>query len=66
MRKYYTRACNFYHGSDATIYQGMFIGMRDDPSGTTVNSDWRWIDGSDADYSNWGPDEPNNGCAAWT
>lgn len=55
-------AAAMHHGADASIYQGVFIGMRDPPTGMTVDGSWSWVDGTDTDYTNWGPDEPNNGC----
>ena len=57
-------AAAMHHGNDAEIYDGMWIGGRDNQLGLTTDGTWTWEDSSDWDYVNWGPEEPNNGHGA--
>uniref|UniRef100_A0AC34R2B6 C-type lectin domain-containing protein n=1 Tax=Panagrolaimus sp. JU765 TaxID=591449 RepID=A0AC34R2B6_9BILA len=34
------------------LIEGTFIGLQ------YVNSEWKWVDGTDLDYENWGPNRP--------
>jgi hypothetical protein len=50
---------SMHHGEDAALYDGLILGAQDAADGT--ESAWLWTDGTDMDWNNWGPDEPNNG-----
>jgi hypothetical protein len=38
-----------------SVYQSVWLGGVD-----TIQNDWRWLDGSRWDFTNWGPNEPDN------
>eukprot|EP00929_Paragymnodinium_shiwhaense_P062844 TRINITY_DN31396_c0_g1_i1.p1 TRINITY_DN31396_c0_g1~~TRINITY_DN31396_c0_g1_i1.p1 ORF type:complete len:300 (-),score=30.06 TRINITY_DN31396_c0_g1_i1:309-1208(-) len=40
--------------------QSCWIGLREETVGSMHNEDWRWIDGSEASYFNWGDGQPDN------
>jgi hypothetical protein len=44
---------SLHHGADAKIYDGIWLGLSDSKDGSL--SSWNWVDKSDFNWHNWGP-----------